>query len=80
MIHPRKVDGLGRRVLACRHDLDLSQLELAVEVGCGQKHISQIERGTSDPGAWLLLALARELRVSPNWLLGWSVLDSKLDG
>ena len=53
----------GRLLRHWRGTRNRSQLDLSVETGISQRHISFIESGRSTPGRQTLLALARELDV-----------------
>lgn len=56
---------IGRRVVAVREDLDLTQEEFAERVGCSPSLLSQVERGIYAPVyPWILEGFWREARVS----------------
>ena len=48
----------------------MSQLELATDMGCSQQMISRLEHGHATTSAKSLLAAARALRVSADYLVG----------
>lgn len=55
----------GRTLRRVRRERDLSQEALAAATGLGPKHISELERGKTDPRLTTLLQLAHglDLRV-----------------
>lgn len=61
---------LGRRIKLRREQLNLSQTELANLAGIHQPQISRYEKDESLPAADIVLALAKTLGVSTDWLLG----------
>lgn len=62
--------GIGGRVRAAREMQKLSQRELSRAVGLTPSGMSLLEAGKRLPSAFVLLALARALRVSSDYLLG----------
>lgn len=56
---------------AARARKDISQGELAKEVGVNLATISQYEDGAFVPGADKVIALAEALGTTPNDLMGW---------
>lgn len=60
----------GTRIRERRVYLVMSQEELADRIGTSQKQISRYERGENDPTGEVLIALARALNTSADWLLG----------
>lgn len=65
---------VGNRIKEARLNANLSQADLAakLQVGnviLGQKAISRIEMGDRFVADYELLALSKNLKVSPNWLL-----------
>lgn len=58
---------IGARVKARRHELGLSQREVAFE-RCSYAYLSRIEAGTRTPSGHVLEELARRLGVSRLWL------------
>jgi transcriptional regulator with XRE-family HTH domain len=63
--HPQ----LGRRIRERRTSLELTQEQLAHELGVTHQHISRIEGGHAVPSLELLVELARHLGVSTDHLL-----------
>lgn len=64
------MDTIGERVKTRRESAGIAQAELAKRVGTNKQTLSAIEGGaTKAPGADLALRLARELGVSPWWLV-----------
>jgi transcriptional regulator with XRE-family HTH domain len=72
--------GLGLRLSLIRKDRQLTQVELAEAVGVTQAMISFYEKGVTEPSASVLVALARELGVSTDELLGLSKPAKKEPG
>jgi DNA-binding XRE family transcriptional regulator len=74
-VAPPKSDGatVGSRVRKLREDLGLKQKDLADAVGVAPHTLWRIEAGQhANPRARVLQGLARELRVSVDFLLGTS--------
>ena len=69
---------LGRRIGALRRERGLSQAELAARLGISPSAMGMYEQGRREPSADTLVALARELQVSTDFLLTGKV-DSRLD-
>ncbi len=61
---------LGRRIANARHDLGLTQRELADKVGVTAQAVSKWERGSSCPDIAILDEIADSLGVSVSELLG----------
>jgi len=59
---------LGRRIRETR-GFDTTQEAFARRIGIAQSYLSNLERGTKEPGAAVLLAIGREFGVSIDWLL-----------
>lgn len=59
---------VGRRIRELR-GFDLSQEELAKELGIGQSQLSKYERGATVPTADILFLIKQRFRVSIDWLL-----------
>lgn len=76
--HNSDMDTFANRCKARRHQLGLSQKELATKARMSQTTISDIERGRND-GSRELLSLARALQVNPHWLeSGLGDMDNRL--
>ena len=60
---------LGPRIAALRREAGLSQAELAARLGVSPSAMGMYEQGRREPAAELLVALARELGVSTDFLL-----------
>ena len=72
---PRPIKGdspdlrtLGRRLRELR-GFDLTQGELAHELGISQSQLSKYERGVAAPPADVLFSIKRRFQVSIDWLL-----------
>lgn len=63
-------NNLGRRIADARHDLGLTQRELADKVGVTAQAVSKWERGSSCPDIAILDEIADTLGVSVSELLG----------
>jgi transcriptional regulator with XRE-family HTH domain len=59
---------MGRRLRELR-GFDLSQGELAKELGISQSQLSKYERGVAAPPADILLFIKQRFQVSIDWLL-----------
>jgi transcriptional regulator with XRE-family HTH domain len=59
---------LGRRLRELR-GYDLTQGELAKELGISQSQLSKYERGAAAPPADILFFIKQRFRVSVDWLL-----------
>ena len=72
------VSVLGRRISALRKQRGLSQAELANRLGISPSAMGMYEQGRREPSAETLVALARELQVTTDFLLTGKI-DSRLD-
>jgi len=62
---------LGERIALVRRRRKLTQRTLAAQIGCQQSDIHRLEAGlVTDPHASRVVALAKALQVSTDWLLG----------
>jgi len=59
---------VGRRIRQLR-GFELTQVDLANQIGVSQSYLSAIERGRNEIGVEVLLALSREFKKSIEWLL-----------
>ena len=60
---------LGRRISTLRKERGLSQAELAARLGISASAMGMYEQGRREPSANTLVALARELQVTTDFLL-----------
>lgn len=60
---------VGRRLKDIRRALDISQKEFAARIDVTGSLLSEIESGRVKPGYNFLIAIAREYRVNPTWVL-----------
>ena len=60
---------LGHRIGALRRKLGLSQAELAHRLGISPSAMGMYEQGRREPSGATLVALARELQVTTDYLL-----------
>jgi transcriptional regulator with XRE-family HTH domain len=66
-------ESLGDRIRKARKHYGMSQSELARRIGISKQAMYQIESNkTPDPGALKIKAIASNLRVSTDYLLGLS--------
>lgn len=64
-------ESIGARVKRARERLGITQAELARRTGTSANAINLLEQGiTYDPRASRIVAVARELKVSADYLLG----------
>ena len=59
---------LGPRIAALRREAGLSQADLAARLGVSPSAMGMYEQGRREPSAQVLVALARELGVSTDFL------------
>ena len=69
---------LGRRIGALRRERGLSQAALAARLGISPSAMGMYEQGRREPSADTLVALARELNVTTDFLLTGKP-DSRMD-
>ena len=60
---------MGARIAALRRQLGLSQAELARRIRVSPSAVGMYEQGRREPSAELVVAMARELEVSTDFLL-----------
>ena len=60
---------LGQRIAALRRQQGLSQAQLAARLGISPSAMGMYEQGRREPSADTLVALARELQVTTDFLL-----------
>jgi transcriptional regulator with XRE-family HTH domain len=65
-------DTLGRRIRAARMRRGVGQAELARAIGVSKNGMNAMEKDRSNPRADHLRAMARVLRVSADYLLGFT--------
>jgi len=69
-LHNISVESIGQRVARLRASRQVSQYQLATEVGCAQPTIANIERGrTTQIKGCVLQALASALGTTPDYIL-----------
>lgn len=66
------VTGMGKRIRERREEMGLSQTALALEAGTTKFCIASTELGYHDPRMSTVVAIARALRTSLDWLTGVS--------
>ena len=59
----------GERVRVRRRELKITQADLADRLETSVGYIGHMERGRRTPSLEMLMALCRELQVTPNYLL-----------
>lgn len=67
--------GLGDRIREARIRADMTQQELASAIGAAQNTITNYERGIREPDAIRLIAIARALGVTCDYLLDMHIPD-----
>lgn len=67
---------LGRRIGALRRERGMSQAQLAARLGISASAMGMYEQGRREPSADMLVALARELEVSTDYLLTGELVRS----
>lgn len=68
-----RTDGLGRSIRRLRRHLDLTLEEVATSVGISRSFLSQIERTRAAPSLTTLEAIARALKVTPEYFFAAAV-------
>jgi DNA-binding XRE family transcriptional regulator len=66
---------IGRRLLWAREALQLSHMELAIDVGVNEAAIRHIEKGRRGPSLPLIATLCHTLRITPQYLFYGDVRD-----
>ena len=61
--------GIGRRIAEIRHEVGLTQEQLAEKADLSVVHLSNVERGKKRPGLPVLIRIAEALEVATDWLL-----------
>jgi transcriptional regulator with XRE-family HTH domain len=64
---------IGRRIATLRRAADMTQIDLAVAIGVSRSILGEIEGGTQPGGLNTMLAIADELKVPFDWLIGRKV-------
>lgn len=60
---------IGKRISSARKEKGMTQEYLAAQIGIGEKHLSEIERGMSGFAVGTLIEIARILEISTDYLL-----------
>lgn len=69
---------IGTTARAARTALRLTQAEVANAIGMAPEVYGRIERGLLMPSVPTLISIALQLRVSPDALLGWAEVQSRV--
>jgi len=69
---------MGKRIVACRRQLNISQEDLAEQTGLSVQAISTAERGTKALRPDNLLKISRTLGVSADYLLSGETTEDNL--
>jgi transcriptional regulator with XRE-family HTH domain len=64
------VANLGQRIRQAREQAQMSQVELARRIGISANALCSIEAGETDPRVSRVVAIARELHISLDALVG----------
>jgi transcriptional regulator with XRE-family HTH domain len=67
----------GNIIRKKRKELNISQTDLANSVGISQSAINQYEKGVKKPSTVQLIAIAKELKTTPDVLLGYNKVEDK---
>ena len=70
---------IGLRLKISRLQLEISQVEMANEIGIIQVQLSLIEKGKYKVSALILHRLAEKYSINPNYLLGFDT-EPKISG
>ena len=65
-------NSLGYRIRTARCHLNLTQKQLAEEVGVGANYIAMVERGVKKPSQDLIERIAHATRTTTDWINGTS--------
>ena len=68
--YERMLDEIGKRVVSRRHELTMTQEELAKKSGLSLTTIHRVENGESAPHLETILKLCETLKCSSDYLLG----------
>lgn len=68
------LQALGKRIQQLREERKLTQMDLAYEADTSMAHLSKIENGRHAPGVFVIIRIAKVLRVKPSEIL--SALDA----
>lgn len=60
---------LGARIKQIREGKGLSQMAVAYESEMSLSHFSKIENGHHGPGVWVLVKIARAMKVKPSEII-----------
>lgn len=71
---------IALRIKQRRQQLGLTQADLALRAGISQTQISKYELGQNEPTAYAILALAKALNTSSDWMLGLTDEVNELRG
>ncbi len=70
---------LGARISALRHQMGISQAQLARQLGVSPSAVGLYEQGRREPSAQLLISMARIFDVSLDYLMTGSLGQSDAD-
>lgn len=69
------ITNIGEKIRFLRKNKGLSQVQLAVEIGCTRSYISHIETNQNLPGRVMCQTLADFFNVSIDWLMNYQNND-----
>lgn len=69
---------IGNRIRKYREELNLSQKQLAEQIGISNSRVSNWEQGINRPDADMLAKICKALNVSPSLLLGVQLSSDEL--
>lgn len=73
------VDSFKNRLIEAVEESGMSQVEIAAKANISKSLLNKYIKGVNQAGNHKLLSLARALRVSPVWLMGYDVDKRKVD-
>lgn len=62
-------ENIGKRIASLRKRLHLTQAQLAEDIGCTSKHLSELERGITGVSIDIQVALSQRLNCSLDYLI-----------
>ena len=69
MTEKTSLSGIGKRVAEIRHEIGMTQEQLAEKAEISVVHLSNIELGKKLPGLPVLIRIAEALEVATDWIL-----------
>lgn len=63
------IDSIGQRVVECRKEKGMTQIELVRQTGLSDQTITNLEKGHSPPNLTTVLKVAKVFGVTLDWLI-----------